>query len=46
MWNSPIYTFTNRTGRMKLNGTFGGATPQYTINGFTGQQKTNLITFK
>lgn len=34
MWNSPIYTVTNGINRMKLNGTFGGAT-QYTINGFT-----------
>ncbi|MBE7442111.1 MAG: hypothetical protein HS119_06625 [Flavobacteriales bacterium] len=40
-FNSPIYTYTNGIARIKLNGTFGGATPQYTIEGYGAAQGVN-----
>lgn len=40
MWNSPIYTFSDSQRRMKLNGSFTGAT-QYPIEGYTFAQGVN-----
>ncbi len=39
-FNSPIYTYTNSTKRMKLNGFFTPGS-QYPINGYTGLQTVN-----
>ncbi|HNW69920.1 MAG TPA: hypothetical protein PKI01_05930 [Bacteroidales bacterium] len=42
-WNSPIYTYTNSTMRMKINGAFAASGPntQYTINGFNWNSGVN-----